>query len=234
MLTDAAWSEARLFLYREEKMLKQKMLKQMFWMLPLFLTFVFTSTALAGFGVGGNILLSQPQEEFANVSETGGGLGLNFLFSPPLLSVIAVRADFAFIFYGSDSYEDEVAGIPLEVKTQYQSVQFTAGPQFQTPVGPLRFYAAPMAGVYNYSTTVSIEGTDISETESSTTKFGWNFSGGILVQVYRSPIKKFKVDIDLGAKYHTIKDAVELDIDGEKQTSDANDVTIHLGALFSF
>jgi hypothetical protein len=196
---------------------------------------LFSSAAEAGFGVGGNLLLSLPQEDFANVSETGGGLGLNFLFSPPMTPVLAVRVDVALVAYGSETYEDEVAGIPVDVKYQNQSAQVTAGPQFQMPTGPIRFYAAPMAGVYNYNTTVSIEGTDISETESSTTKFGWNFSGGMLVRVYQSPIKKFNLDIDLGGKYHTIKDAIETEIEDDVVIkTDANDISIHAGVLFTF
>lgn len=210
------------------------MLKRIVFPLLVFFILVLASTALAGFGVGGNLLISLPQEDFANVSETGGGLGLKFLFSPPLMPGIAVRADFAFVVYGTETYEDQVAGIPVDIKTSNQSFQFTIGPQFQSPMGPVRFYGAPMVGVYNYGTEVSIEGTDISETKSSTTKFGWNFCGGMLVKVYQDPIKKFKLDIDLGAKYHIIKEAIETKIDGEVITSDANDISIHAGVLFHF
>lgn len=210
------------------------MSKRVVFPLVAFLILALSSTALAGFGVGGNLLLSLPQEDFANVSENGGGLGLKFLFSPPLMPGIAVRADFAFVVYGTETYEDEVAGLPVDIETRHQSVQFTFGPQFQSPMGPVRFYGAPMVGVYNYNTEVSIEGTDVSKTESSTTKFGWNFSGGMLMRVYQSPIKRFKLDIDLGVKYHTIKEAIETKIDGVVTKSDANDISIHAGVVFMF
>jgi hypothetical protein len=193
------------------------MLKRRVFPLVVFFILVLASTSLAGFGVGGNLLISLPQEDFANVSETGGGLGLKFPFSPPLMPGIAVRADFAFVVYGTETYEDQVAGITVDIETRHQSVQFTIGPH-----------------VYNYSTEVSIEGTDISETKSSTTKFGWNFCGGMLIRVYQNPIKKFKLDIDLGTKYHTIKEAIETEIDGVVITSDANDISIHAGVLFHF
>lgn len=198
------------------------------------LVLICSSTAMAGFAVGPNLFLSMPQEDFANVSGKGGGVGIKFLFSPPVMPGIGVRADLAFVVYGSETREDEVAGIPVDVETRNQSVQFTVGPQFQTPMGPVRFYAAPMAGVYNYSTEVEIEGTDIGKTDFSTTKFGWNFVGGILVKIYSSPLGKFDLDIDLMAKYHTIKDAVETEIDGHKETTDSNDITLHAGVLFSF
>jgi len=192
------------------------------------------ATAWAGFSVGANLLLSLPQEDFANVSESGGGVGIKLLFSPPLVPAIAVRADVGFVVYGSENYRDQVAGIPVDVTVRNQSVQFTVGPQFQSPMGPVRFYAAPMAGVYNYSTRLELEGTDIGETQNSTTKFGWNINGGMLVQVYESPIKKFKLDINLEGKYHTIKEAIETEIDGLTTTSDANDISLHLGVLFHF
>jgi hypothetical protein len=194
----------------------------------------FSSAALAGFAVGPNLFLSMPQKDFANVSGNGGGVGIKFLFSPPVMPGIGARADLAFVVYGSETREEEVAGIPVDVETRNQSVQFTVGPQFQTPIGPVRFYAAPMAGVYNYSTEVEIKGTEIGKTDFSTTKFGWNFVGGMLVKVYSSPLGKFDLDIDLMAKYHTIKDAVETEIDGHKETTDSNDITFHAGVLFSF
>jgi hypothetical protein len=195
---------------------------------------VFCSTALAGFGAGGNLFLSLPQEDFANVSQNGGGFGAKFFFSPPLMPVFAVRADLAFAVYGSETSQEEVADIVVDVETRNQSIQFTVGPQFQSPMGPLRIYGAPMVGVYNYSTEVEIPDTEYGRTENSTTKFGWNFSGGMLVKVYSSPMGKFDLDIDLGGKYHTIKNAIETEIAGETVTSDANDISIHVGILVDF
>jgi len=192
------------------------------------------SSARADIGVGGGILLSLPQEDFANVSEIGGGMGLKFLFSPPLAPAIAVRVDAAFVVYGSENYREQVAGIPVNITVRNQAVQFTVGPQLQLPAGPIRFYAAPMAGVYNYSTRVEIEGTDIGETQSSTTKFGWNISGGLLIRVYQSPIKRWKLDIDLEGKYHTIKKAIETEVGGVVEQTDANDVSLQAGVLVHF
>jgi len=198
------------------------------------LLLVVPAISWAGFSVGGNLLMSLPQEDFANVSEMGGGLGLKFLFSPPLAPAIAVRADLGFVVYGSENYRDQVAGIPVDVTVRNQSVQFTMGPQLQMPAGPIRFYVAPMAGVYNYSTRVEIEGTDIGETQNSTTKFGWNISGGLLIRVYQSPIKKLKLDIDLEGRYHTIKKAIETEVDGAVEQTDANDVSLQAGVLVHF
>lgn len=202
--------------------------------IALFLTLVVPAAASTGFSVGGNLLLSLPQEDFANVSESGGGLGIKLLYSPPLVPAIAVRTDLGFVVYGSENYRDQVSGIPVDVTVRNQAIQFTVGPQFQSPMGPLRVYAAPMAGVYNYSTRLELEGTDIGETRNSTTKFGWNINGGMLIRVYQSPIGKFKLDINIEGKYHTIKEAIETEIDGVTTTSDANDISLHLGVLFNF
>jgi hypothetical protein len=215
------------------------MSKKMTLLLPAFFTLVFSSPVLAGFGAGGNLFLSLPQEDFANVSQNGGGLGIKFLFSPPLMPALAVRADLAFAIYGSETSEEEVADIAVDVETRNQSIQFTVGPQFQTPMEPVRFYAAPMVGVYNYSTEVEIPDTEYGRTESSTTKFGWNINGGMLVGVYQSPIGKFKLDIDMNVKYHTIKEAIETEIKTESGPykvlkTDANDISMHVGVLFHF
>jgi hypothetical protein len=202
--------------------------------IAVFLLLFVPSAAVADFGVGANLLLSLPQEDFANVSESGGGLDLKLLFSPPLMPVIAVRADVGFVVYGSERYRGQVSDIPVDVIQRNQSVQFTVGPQFQSPLGPVRVYAAPMAGVYNYSTRLELEGTNISETQNSTTKFGWNINGGMLVRAYESPLKRFKLDLNLEGKYHTIKKAIETEIEGVKTTSDANDISLHFGVLFHF
>ena len=204
----------------------------------IFLTLVPSTVALAGFGVGGNLFLSMPQEDFANVSENGGGLGAKFLFSPPLMPVFAVRADLAFVVYSSETSQEEVAGFAVDVETRNQSIQFTIGPQFQSPVGPLRLYGAPMVGVYNYSTEVEIPDTEYGRTENSTTKFGWNVNGGMLIGVYQSPMGKFNLDIDMNVKYHTIKKAIETEIrtetGDEVLKTDANDISMHIGVLFHF
>jgi hypothetical protein len=210
------------------------MFKRLAIVLMPILVLTLPSGAWAGFSVGGNLLVSLPQEDFANTSESGGGLGIKLLFSPSLVPAIAVRADVGFVVYGSETYRDQVAGIPVDVTVRNQSIQFTVGPQFQSPMGPVRVYAAPMAGVYNYSTRLELEGTDIGETQNSTTKFGWNINGGMLVRVYESPIKRFKLDLNLEGKYHTIKKAIETEIDGLTTTSDANDISLHFGVLFHF
>ncbi len=207
---------------------------------PLTVVFVMLlfSTTMAGFAIGPNLFLSLPQDDFANVSQNGGGVGVKFLFSPPLMPGFAVRADMGFAVYGSETEREEVRGIVVDVETRNQSIQFTVGPQVQTPMDPMRFYAAAMAGVYNYSTRVEIAETDIGKTESSNTKFGWNINGGMLVRVFQNPVQKFKVDIDLGAKYHTIKKAIERELRTETGTvvrkTDANDISLHLGVLFNF
>jgi len=61
-----------------------------------------------------------------------------------------------------------------------------------------------------------------------------NINGGMLVRVYQSPLQKVKVDINLGGKYHIIKDAIETEIDGVVKKSDANDISVHAGVLFGF
>jgi hypothetical protein len=94
------------------------MFKQMVWPLAILLTLVFYSTAMAGFAIGPNLFLSLPQDDFANVSQNGGGVGVKFLFSPPLMPAFAVRADVGFAVYGSETEEDEVAGIAVDVETR--------------------------------------------------------------------------------------------------------------------
>lgn len=192
------------------------------------------SIAQAKLGGGISFVVSSPQEEFANVSDMGYGVSGKIFASPPAISFFNLRADFTYISYGSETAENiRIPGTStyVDVTTSYNSYQFTMGPQFTADVGPFDFYFAPMAGIYNYSTTESIEETEISHNRWSITKIGWSVSGGTTVKLYTleepdTPGIVFGADFEV--KYHTVKNIIPSEVREEK---DANDLTFHVGVV---
>lgn len=193
------------------------------------------SVAQARIGGGISFVISSPQEEFANVSEMGYGVSGKIFANPPTMNFFAIRADFTYINYGSETAKDiyvpGTINLYVDITTRYNSYQFTVGPQVSADAGPFFFYFAPMAGIYNYSTTESVEETSISQRSWSITKFGWSVSGGTTVKLYTleqpgTPGIVFGADFEM--KYHTVKNIIPSEIRGEK---DANDLTFHVGVV---
>jgi len=204
--------------------------------LILFILSFFFSCSIAQAKIGGGVgfAISCPQEEFANVSDMGYGVSGKIFASPPTMNFFAIRADFAWISYGSETAGNiYVPGTDLsvDVTTSYNSYQFTVGPQLSAPAGPFDFYFSPMVGIYNYSTTESIEETEISHNKWDITKIGWNVGVGTIVKLYTleepgTPGMVFGADFEM--KYHTVKNIIPSEIRGER---DANDLTFHVGAI---
>jgi len=194
-------------------------------------------SAMAKMGGGVNFLVSSPQEEFANVSDLGFGVSGKFFATPPEISLFALRIDFAWVSYGSETKKDiHIPGTDLyvDVNTKHESWQLTIGPQLTAPGGPSEFYFSPMLGIYNYSTTEEIEGTEISEKKWSTTKFGWNVGGGMTMKIKTLQEKAsppMVIGIDIGVKYHTVKNIIPSEVTDRDR--DANDLTFHVGLVLT-
>jgi hypothetical protein len=209
---------------------------------PLLATFMFvmlSSAALAQISVGPTVFLSLPEDDFADVAKTGAGFGIVFLFSRPSIPALAMRADLAAAFYGSKEdiplTEEFGPEIIAHLKIRRQGYRLTIGPQFQTTTSPVRFYAAPLVGLYHYRAVEKIEGDFPWENQTVTsTKFGYALSAGFLVDVSHCPPKRFNLALDLGAKYHAVKDILGPWPFLDAESTDVNEVVLHAGVLFLF
>lgn len=209
---------------------------------PLLATFMFvmlSSAALAQISVGPTVFLSLPKDDFAGVAKTGAGFGIMFLFPVPSIPALAMRADLTAAFYGSQEdiplTEESGPEIIAYLKIRRQGCRLTIGPQLQTTTSPVRFYAAPLVGLYHYSAVEKIEGDFTWENQTVTsTKFGYAFSAGFLVDVSHCPSKRFNLALDLGAKYHAVKNIVGPWPFLDAESTDVNEVVLHAGVLFSF
>ncbi len=179
-------------------------------------------------GLGPHLFVSLPQSGFDNLSRDGEGIGVKafYRFNNDYLSL---RGDFAYLSYG-ERREAQMVNIGYGLITRRnESFQFTLGPQGTIRSGRMTLYAAGMAGIYNYRTVVTYEDYysyyPYSDTSSSQTKWGWNGSAGLLIDLGIGP------HMDLGFKYQRILDVKTSTGNGSYQ-QDASDYAITLGVVF--
>ena len=194
----------------------------------------------SNWAVGPHLVISFPQDEFANVSKTGEGIGAKLLYKLESVPYLVPRLDFSYISYGEKRGDLNSFSYYTTVQTRNEAFQLVMGPQVQRKMGRLMPYIAAMGGLYNYRSVTTVTdvysyydpygGYGYADTKFSLTKFGWNINGGLKFDVNLGPF------IDLNFKYQTIQDGVknEIEIDGERITriSDAKDFTITLGVVF--
>ncbi|HOX87307.1 MAG TPA: hypothetical protein PKW76_13910 [bacterium] len=189
---------------------------------------------LPDWALGPQMVFSIPQQDFANVSGLGEGLGAKLLFDPLGRDWLHLRADLAYLSFGEGDFWSY--GMAT-YQTRNESFQLTMGPELGKQVRAFYFYLAPMAGVFNYRSVTSLydyySGLYGSKTTSSQTNFGWDISAGFNVDIRIGP------RLDVGFKYQTINNAVKRsfvnnDADGYIDLeSDATTIVFTLGVLFS-
>ena len=200
------------------------------YILALFFTCsIFIPQSNAQIAIGPHILISIPQDNFANFSDTGEGLGVKFAYTLTSMPILSARVDLEYLSYGIKpaAYYYNVGTI----STRNEAFRLVAGPELAVEFGRFRVYGEAMGGIYAYRTVVSVTnyiyyGSYYPETTMSKTKFGWNAGGGVLVDIGIGPW------IDIGAKYHNINDIIDAEVDGEPIISDGQDVSINIGVVF--
>jgi hypothetical protein len=193
----------------------------------------------SNWAVGPHLVISFPQDEFANVSKTGEGLGAKLLYKLESVPGIYPRLEFNFISYGEKKGDPFFASYYAMVQTRNESFNLAFGPQFQKKYGRLMPYGAVLAGLFHYRSVTSYTdaysmydpygGYGYSDTKFSSTNFGWNVNGGLMLDVNLGPF------IDLNFQYKRINGVEnEYELDGEKITKkfDASDITVTLGVVF--
>lgn len=188
---------------------------------------LFTTVGAATYGIGPHILISMPQENFANISGSGEGFGLKGYIDFKNLPGFSMRADLGFLSYGDKMQIESF----YFVQTRNEGLQLSVGPQYLYKTGRFGAYFCPMIGIFNYSTIVSVPDLyynyyNYSERRGSKTNWGWSIGVGLLYDIGLGPW------IDLSAKYGKILNIVEARTNNQVIKSDAVDVSITVGVLF--
>lgn len=182
--------------------------------------------------LGPHLVVSFPQDEFANVSKTGEGIGGKLLYRLENTPFLNPRLDFTYLSYGEQKNNQTFSAGYFLVQTRNESFQLTLGPQFSTKIGRFTPYLAPMGGVFIYRTVVSSPdlyyyyGIPAAETTSSLTKLGWNVNAGVMFDIGLGPL------IDFSLRYQTINGAVKTKVNDVTITSDARDFNVSIGVVF--
>ncbi|MBN1479212.1 hypothetical protein EH223_16085 [candidate division KSB1 bacterium] len=180
--------------------------------------------------VGPNLSFTYPFEKYANAQTLGEGLGAKIIYNLGYNEWLNPRLDFIYLSYGSD--RNSLPGNPYYVvETRNESFQLSTGLHIAKPKGIVRYYLAPLAGVFNYRSVVSDQslylytGYQYSDTRGSQWKWGARVQGGFLFDIGLGPL------LDIGFTYQRIFNIETQRDDGSSYRADAEDFMLSLGIL---
>jgi hypothetical protein len=182
--------------------------------------------------VGPNISFAFPNKHFANVTTTGEGLGAKITYNLKQHPWINPRIDFVYLSYGEKRSSAGVDnGYGLLIETRNESFQLSAGLHIAKPEGRLRYYLAPLGGIFNYRAVTTVPelyyyyGYPVMNTHDSQYKWGARLQCGFLFDIGLGPL------IDLGFTYQRIFNT-ETSINDQVIHSDAEDFMVTIGLMF--
>ena len=158
--------------------------------------------------LGGELMVAQPQGEFADYVDNGWGGGIHYLLRLDRDGWVALRADASLLNYGHERQRvllsPTVGGrVSVDLTTDNNIAFFGIGPQVGVPTGALRPYVNGFAGVSYIFTESSVGGTSSGESFASTTNFddaSFAYGGGAGLYVPLSR-RRNPVSLDLGVTY---------------------------------
>ncbi|MFQ5865459.1 MAG: outer membrane protein [bacterium] len=186
----------------------------------------------AQWSVGPHIVVSIPQQDFANVSDAGGGFGIKGVYGFQSALGLSLRGDFGYISYGSSFKTISIGGRLVPARTENQSFRLTVGPQFSFGTGRLKIQLFGMGGFYFYSTNVIFSsgfGGVFADSQDNISELGWNVGGGIQYDIGLGPW------LDVSVEYNTINNipGPPNENDPNKRIDiDAKDITLKIGVVF--
>jgi len=180
--------------------------------------------------VGPNLSFAFRSKDYANVNALGEGLGAKIIYNWGGHDWISPRLDFVYLSFGEkrSSTGGDFGGFILQ--TRNESFQLTSGLHFARPVGAIRFYLSPMAGVYNFRAVTTVPelyyyyGYPAMDTRDSQWKLGARIQGGFLFDIGLGPL------LDIGFTFQRIFD-VETRVDDQVFREDATDFVLTLGVM---
>ncbi len=206
-------------------------MKRLFILAAILALVNFPTTSQAQWSVGPHIIVSIPQRDFANVSDAGGGFGIKGIYRFLSLHGLGLRADFAFISYGSEFRSVKIGGFTEPARTENQSYRLTFGPDFSFGTGSFKIQLYGMGGFYFYQTNVIFTSgfSVFSDSRDNIAELGWGFGGGIQYDIGLGPW------LDLAVEYNTINNIPgppDENNEDQRVDIDAKDITLKIGVVF--
>ncbi len=187
--------------------------------------------ARAQWSVGPHILVSFPNSDFANVSETGGGFGIKVARKMKSLGGVGLRGDFAFLSYGRDLTTVNFGGIPILAEVRNDAFRLTFGPQFIFGTRNFKAHVGALGGFYFFRTNINLDQFNTVSSENDAA-LGWNAGGGLMYDIGIGPW------LDVSVEYQTIynipapeENQVNPD-EVVKRDITAHEITLKIGVTF--
>lgn len=180
---------------------------------------------------GGHVLISVPLGDFAEVTNTGIGLGGKILYQFDSNPWFTIRTDLGYLSYESTQRPVLMDGYMVTETIRSEGFNIGIGPQATFSKGLFKAYLGATAGFYYYQTVISYPelayyGIYASETRDSNSCFGGNIGGGVMFDIGLGPW------IDIGVKYSYIKNGAVHTIDEQRIKKNAQDICISIGVVF--
>jgi len=194
--------------------------------------------AEAQWSVSPHIVVSVPEQKFANVGKTGGGFGIKFEhYSNVSRRGFGLRGDFAFLSFGrKTSVIVDQFGFPVPIESRNEGFRLTGGPMYSVGGRSLKAYVAATGGVYFFRTNItatlsSFNGTQFfQDSQGNNWSLGWNVGGGLQYDIGLGPW------LDVSFEYQTMYNlpAAKEDADVTASVPDitAHEFTIKFGVIF--
>lgn len=161
------------------------------------------------FFLGGNFIIAEPQQEFADFINTSFGGSIHMLWKPAAYGPLGIRFEGGGIGYGSETKRVPLSStIGGRVTVDLTTSNFIAfahiGPQLMLPRGAIRPYISPSAGFAYIATVSSVGGVHNGETIAHDTNYddfllSYGATGGIYLPLTRGRVP---VLLDLSARYY--------------------------------
>jgi hypothetical protein len=157
---------------------------------------------------GADLLVAQPQDEFASYVKVGAGFGFHLVQQLDREGVLGLRVAGDFLIYGNETetvpISPTIPRVTVDVQTSNNIVTLGIGPQVMMPVGGFRPYLAGTVGFSYFFTESSVRGSDNSVEFASSKNydditFAWTGAAGVYIPVRRG---RQPISIDIGARYH--------------------------------
>ena len=193
------------------------------------------SRVQAQWTVGPHVLISFPNSDFANVSQTGGGFGIKVARKMTALGGVGLRGDFGYLSYGRD-----VTTVPTNFGTYLGEIRnnafrLTFGPEYVFGTRNFKAHVGVLGGFYFFRTDINItdgfnQFTAASDNEAD---LGWSAGGGLMYDIGLGPW------LDVAVEYQSIYNVPSPRVDpanpeGEpiKRDITAHEITLKIGVIF--
>lgn len=153
------------------------------------------------------LLLANPSGEFEQYVDVGGGFAADGLYFLDDGRTFAIRADLAWILYGSQTVRrplsPTVPFVAVDVTTRNSIASWSFGPHVELGSGAFRPYGFGSVGFSYFTTDTQVEGSRDTEPFATTKNFddftlAWAGGGGFKVQLKRGHTP---VALDFSAQY---------------------------------